>query len=667
MTVNHKLLRKLAFTNIKTNHKTLVPFLIASALTVMIFYILSSLSFCPYIYLNKIEAFKGAQTIAIFLEFGSYIVGVFSVIFILYANNFVMKERRREIGLYGILGLSKKNILMLLGIETLMYAFVSILTGILLGTVLNKIMLLFLYKTIGQATINGFFISTRALARSLILFGIIFTICLAYNVSTISLGNPIELLRSNKMGEKEPQVKWITLVVGIVTTAFGYYIALSTKSTMSAVEYFLAAALLVMAGTYCLFTSGSIFLLKVLKNNKNYYYKTKHYISVSNLLYRMKHNAAGLASICILSTGVIILMTCASSLMALGEKNLALQFPMDVMISAKGVEADDKLNYFNDMIKILEKNDVDYQDARVYGYLHTMTANTPGSLLKVDIINVEKIDDIATAYLFSQDTYNLVEEENITLAENEILYYSSSIPQGDTIRIGQRDFKIVGSLKTDKIKEIKDISMSLFSDAFIVFCDIDVMREIFYNLEIEGMGYDGSYEILTGFNLKSDLTEEQIAAIRGNLSENPATQKISFVEEDRNFFYNTYGGAFFVGVFLAILFVMATVLIIYYKQMSEGLEDRERYSILKNVGLTDKEVRATIKNQVMILFFLPVVTSIIHMIVASNIVRLFLGTILLVDGPTFALTIAIVSLIFLLLYGIVYKITSREYYHLVNN
>ena len=266
--MNNRLLNKLVFQGISKNKKTMIPFFIAETFIVMVYYILTSLAFGPYIYYDHKEVFYGAQTVAILLDMASGIIGIFAVIFIMYANQFVMKDRKREIGLYGILGLSKTNITVMMIKETIIKAVVGIGGGVLVGTFLNKIMLLILFKIVKEDPVKGILFSSVALKKTIILFAFILIACCIYNISSVNLGSPIELLRSNKTGEKEPKVKWVTFVIGIVTLVMGYYMALSCKSTGEAVEKLFTSIFLVIVGTYCLFIAGSIFVLKKLKNNK---------------------------------------------------------------------------------------------------------------------------------------------------------------------------------------------------------------------------------------------------------------------------------------------------------------------------------------------------------------------------------------------------------------
>lgn len=622
--MNHKLLTRFVLSGMQKNRKTLIPFLIAGSITVMIFYILRSLAFCPYIYQNHVEAFYGAQTIAIILEMCSGIVGIFSAIFLFYANQFVIKGRKKEMALYGVLGMSKQNIACIMLTESLIHAFICMATGILAGTFLNKLALLILYKIIGQPPVDGILFSARTLINTLVLFAIIFVVCLIYNVSSISVGNPIQLLQSDKTGEKEPKVKKVPFITGIVTLAAGYYLAVSAQSTAEA-------------------------------------------ISVSNLMFRMKHNAAGLASICVLSTGVILLLTCGCSLMMLGEKNIDDRYPTDIKVETSVSGKEEGQKELEVMRNALTAADISTAD-EIYRQYRTLLVVKNGE--RQEYISLSQVymemESCVDTYLLTIDDYNEYAGTNISLAEDEILIYNSDKQwrKGDTLDFLDNEYKVAGTVNYQDVYYIINPSMALFEHEILVFSS-GAQLDTF--MEKAGLSEDyRSYDIYMGYQLNEELSKgqmEQLVQAANTLGEN---FEISFKAEEKTYFYNLYGGTFFVGIFLALLFLMATVMIIYYKQMSEGFEDQKRFHILANVGLTEREARKTIQTQVMLLLFLPVGAAMVHMIVASNVIRLFLRMILIVDALTFNAAIAVVCVIFLLVYVLVYKVTSREYYKIVN-
>lgn len=665
--MNHKLLGKFVLNGMQKNKKTLIPFLIAGTLTVMIFYILQSLAYCPYIYKDHTEAFYGAQTIAILLEISSRIVAIFAVIFLFYANQFMIKGRKKEMGLYGVLGMAKKNITCILTVESLIHAGICMVAGIAFGTFLNKLMLLVLYKIIGQPPVSGLLFSGIALKNTLLLFALIYAACLVYNVSSIRVGNPITLLQSDKTGEKEPKVKIFTFLVGIVTLIAGYGLALTTKSVGDALNIIFLSIILVVIATYCLFTSGSIFILKRLKKNPKFYYKTKNFVSVSNLMFRMKHNAAGLASICVLSTGVILLLTCGFSLMLLGEENLNDRYPTDIKIETTVTDNSQGVEEFAAISNAVKQSGIQTTED-IYRQYKTLMLLKDGDKQKMALSDsmYTNMSACLDTYLLTLEDYNAYAGTDWKLAEDEVLVYSSdrNWKKGEILNFAGNEYTVAGDVDYKSSHYIIDSTMSLFENEILVFAD-----EAQINAFMEKSGqseHPDNYEVYIGFQTEEDLSKGQIETLRQNIAMSGQDLEISFKSEERVFFYDLYGGTFFVGIFLAVLFLMATVMIIYYKQMSEGYEDQKRFQILANVGLTEKEAKKSIQTQVMLLFFLPVGAAIVHMMIASNIVRLFLRMMLIVDAFTFNMAIAVVCVIFLAVYALVYKVTSKEYYKIVN-
>ena len=649
------------------NKKTLIPFLIAGTVTVMSFYILQSLAYCPYIYVDHKEAFYGAQTIAILLEISSEITAFFAVLFLFYANQFMIKGRKKEMGLYGVLGMSRKNITSILTAETVLNALICIVAGIAAGTFFNKLMLLVLYKVIHQPTVSGLFFSGAALKNTVILFALIYAACLIYNIRSIQVGNPITLLQNDKAGEKEPRVKVVIFLLGVITLIAGYALALSAKTAGDAINVLLMSILLVVIATYCLFTAGSIFILKRLKKNPKFYYKTKNFISVSNLMFRMKHNAAGLASICVLSTGVILLLTCGFSLMMLVEKNIDNNYPTDIKAVVSVADEKEGRENLAKIEQVLEENHIETSEEIYRQYRRMMVTKEDG---KFGVVTPDTgyagMASMADTYLLSVSDYNQYAGTNLSLPSNEVLIYSTDRhwKAGEKLDFFGTEYQVAEEADYGSLFYIFDTTMSLFERQILVFSDD---AQILSFVEEGGQEENPeNYDVYIGYQIKGNLDAAQRENLKQQILLVAPDLKVEFKEDEKFFYYDLYGGVFFVGMFLAVLFLMATVMIIYYKQMSEGYEDQKRFQILANVGLTKAEAKKSIQTQVMILFSLPVGAAIMHMIVASSIVRLFLRMMLIVDAFTFNLAIAVVCLIFLAVYALVYKITSKEYYKIVN-
>ncbi|MCR5657184.1 MAG: ABC transporter permease, partial [Butyrivibrio sp.] len=588
--MNNNLLAKLAVSGIKNNKKTVLPYVLVSGITIMLFNILRAMVYSKYIMNEGKPVFFGANYIVIFLSIGSIAVAIFSALFLFYGNQFVMKGRRKEIGLYGILGLSKRHVTVILLIEALLEAAGSLAMGIIAGGLLNKLMVLLLYKLTHQEPVKGLEFSVTAMLETLVFFGIVYGICLIYNLLTVRLGNPISLLKSENMGEKEPKVKGILLVIGLVCLAIGYYGALKTDSTFDAMGALFRSIIFVIIATYALFVAGSIFVLKMLKKNPRYYFRTQNFISVSNLLFRMKHNAVGLASICILSTGVILLMVCSGSLMALGEQNINTMFREDVMMHMENDDTKSENDYLAVVDKALADSNIDEKQITFRRYAMTACPAEKNTLSSVDdISDLYNFGNLRVVYFMTLEDYNHYAGVNETLSENEVLRYSSmdKVKENETVSIFGKDYVQKGKIGTKGVDYIFDSTMGLFGSEVIIVSDEDVFSQI-----TAGSGEAGidKKSIYMGFDSKEKLSDEQIQSFREAIgSEFGDGIEIKYKEEERSYFYGILGGAFFVGIFLAVLFLVETVMIIYYKQMSEGMEDQKRFQILSNAGLTDKE------------------------------------------------------------------------------
>ena len=664
--MNRKLLTKLAFDGIKKNKKSVFSYVLVTSVTVMIFYIMVSIAWSDLLIRDGKELFYGAKNISLLLQLGSFIVAGIAVIFLLYGNHFVMRSRKKEMGLYGVLGLSKKNISLVLLTDTLVQAVLTLLIGLASGTFLNKLMLLLLYKAVKQPPVNGPVFSGRAVCATLILYGAAFLVCYLVKFFSVRLGNPITLLRAENMGESEPKVKLSSLISGVVCMGLGYYLALTTGNSYSALTMIFVSIILVIAGTYELFIAGSIFILKRLKKNRKFYLRSRNFFSVSNLIFRMKHNASGLASICVLSTGVILLLVCSLSLMMLGEQNLNMRYPTDLLLHMTKTAEEDSAGYSGKLAGITAGSDAAVKESIFRQYYMTMVLKEDGEFKAVDP-HYPDWARMETVYLLTLEDYNSYLGKNETLAKDEILYYASESRKkaGESLKLFGRELKVKEAVGDEGLYYIYDSTMGLFEKDILVVSDADVLKEIRSLEAAEGEELE-TLKVFIGIEFAQEPEESSVQTLVQKLREAFGDEAdIRYKEEERQFFYSLYGGVFFVGIFLAVLFLAVTVVIIYYKQMSEGYEDRKRFTILSNAGMTDKEVKQTIKRQVMILFFLPVCTAIIHMAVASRIVREFLQMLVIVDRLTFALSIVIVCFAFFLVYALVYLLTSRQYYDIV--
>ena len=662
---------KLALNNLRKNYQTQIPFLITCVSVIMMFYIIHSLSINEG--LAGLE--KGSVTTIALLGYGNRIIGIFAIIFLLYTNGFLIKRRKKEFGLYAILGMEKKHIARILIYETLITFAISLVLGLVLGVVFDKVMFMFILNILGAAIPLGFYISFDSMLISSVLFGVIFLVLLVRSISQVYVNQPIELLKGGNVGEKEPKVKWVLTIIGVVCLAGGYYIALTTSNPLSAILMFFVAVVLVIVGTYLLFTAGSIAFLKMLRKRKNHYYKANNFISISSMLYRMKQNALGLASICILSTMVLIMLSTTTSLLVGLEGTVKVRAPHDVEMEFYASETDTSVFKLmkNEVTKVLEENNVATKDEVEYDFLQLLGA-VNGTELIVDETVLEALVTMENIYLtvvISADDYNKLANEKVSLAANEILIDTQGLSyKQNTISLFDTEYKIVGKAK-EFTKNGSDAAM-VFPKMYLIVKDENVLFDI-YNKQI--MINENSITKIThhyAFNLVDTSRESEMVDIiksatfaRGLVDYSFSGYGYSTKYAIRNDLYDMYGGLFFLGFFLAIIFIIGTSLIIYYKQITEGYEDKERFEILQQVGMSHEEVKKSISSQVLQVFFLPLVVAIIHLLVAYKIVSGFMALLSFNNNTVFVWSTVLTISTFAIFYVAVYAITAQVYYKII--
>ncbi|MEG0662812.1 MAG: FtsX-like permease family protein, partial [Anaerovoracaceae bacterium] len=409
---------KLAGTNIKKNKKTYVPFMITCAATIMMFYMM-----CYLKGIDGLEQLQGSEAIIMIMQFGVIVIGVFAAIFLFYTNSFLMKRRKKEFGLYNILGMEKLHLARVIGLETLYVWAFTLLVGLGLGILFSKLMSLLLFKLLTFELPFGFSVSTEGLVNSLILFSGIFLMIFLNNIRQIHLAKPVELLSGGAVGEREPKVKWILTAVGLISLSVGYIIAITTKAPVEAIPLFFVAVILVIIGTYCLFIAGSIALLKLLKKNKKYYYQTKNFTAISGMLYRMKQNAVGLANICILSTMVLVMLSTTLSLYLGIEDALRIQNPRNISVEAFDLSLQERASLTEEIDALIQQKGVNKKDE--LNYISTMKMmQRDGEKITLTEKNVYNATNIEIGFFISQDEYNFMKNENLQLKENETRIYS---------------------------------------------------------------------------------------------------------------------------------------------------------------------------------------------------------------------------------------------------
>lgn len=642
--MNNFIYEKLAVTNLKNNRKTYVPYIFTGVLTVMMFYIIDALS-----------RGKGItqDTLKICLQYATGVIVVFAVIFLFYTNSFLIKRRKKEIGVYNILGMGKRHIARMMAVETILTAGISILGGLVFGIIFGKLMYLLLLKILHNSVDMQFSVNGTAIVQTVILFAGIFLLTYLYNILQIQLVNPVELLHGGNQGEKEPKSRWLLVIVGVAALGNGYWIALTTEAPLEALLKFFVAVVCVIIGTYALFIAGSIVVLKILRKNKAYYYNPKHFTSVSGMIYRMKQNGAGLANICVLSTMVLVMVSTTVSLYAGMEDILDSRFPRDVSIVCNEADTNKEETLQRLIKEQCEKAGVKITDRVRYRY------GSMNAVLKEN--NLEKVEQYYPdnhfyyVEMITQEEYNRIEKKNVSLKEQEILTYTTNG------KCGKKQINIAGQNYQVK-KELSEMTSQpkstaeMYKTLYIVFANAEQIERI------------ESFSYADKFNLKGDdgKQKEALEQIQNEFYEKFPDGTMESRMLSRSSFYELYGGLFFIGIYLGSMFIMATVLIIYYKQISEGYDDRERYQIMQKVGMSKKEVKRSIRSQVLSVFFLPLVVAVIHVAVAFKVMTKILGVLNLTNVSLFAVCTIITIAVFAVFYIIVYSITAKEYYRIVN-
>lgn len=657
---------KLAADNIKKNAKTYIPFMIACVITIAMFYIVTSLSNNP-----GIASMRGAVYITSFMSIGSGIAAIFSAIFLFYTNSFLLKRRKKEFGLMNILGMEKRHISAVMLLEVLYTAAISIVVGIVAGILLDKFMYLLIVKLLDAEISLGFYVSFEAITACVILFGVIFFFIFLNSLKQICFSKPVELLKGGAVGEKEPKTRWLMAFLGLFCLGTGYYLSITIKDIASAFMLFFLAVILVIAGTYMLFTAGSVFWLKVLRKNKRYYYKTKHFISVSGMIYRMKQNAVGLANICILSTMVLVMISTTSCLMIGMNDILDETYPYNVTLKVTrpyfGEDSEEKKRGFDEAVGIIAEYEKEVSKTNVFDIFETVAYFDGGKAA----FEGDYRTDLTVIYFVTAEDYNKAFGANIELNPGEIALApqkaDSRIFAYDRLELFGREFDIKERLEYFYVRNNQNDAMA--EAAVIVISDLDVMRYInekyCENFELEATGLRS--DRVMNVNFTADEARQYNVLVPEIVEKTNRFVSVTSSSRGKYEFLNLYGGLFFLGVFLGTLFIMAAVLIIYYKQISEGYDDQKRFGIMQSVGLSKGEVKASIHSQVLTVFFLPLIAAGVHMLAAFPMLKKLLEGLNMSNTPLFIGCTLGCFLIFAVFYVIVYLLTARSYYKIVSN
>ena len=664
---------RLAAQNLKQNRRFYVPYLLALVGLAAAFYVMSALVFDP-----GVHQLRGAEYVQVMMGLGMFIAGIFSAILVLYINSFLMKQRKKELGLYNILGMGKSNLALLQCWESLYTALIGIVGGIACGVILHAAATVLLTRLLRFSIPFSLGLSLPAVALTAVLFGALLVLALVINLGRVSLVSPIQLLRGGQAGEKEPKTRWLLAVLGILCLGAGYAIAITTADPMSAIVLYFLAVLLVIVGTYCLFTAGSIALLKLLRKNKGFYYQTGHFIGVSGMLYRMKRNAVGLANICILSTMVMVMISGTLSLYLGTGEIIAAQYPSDFQIEVR--YAEDQEEPFDPQAAVALAEDFAREQGLAVEDLRTVEyVSFDASLDEYGGFLLATSSDRSLnrmVYLITASGYAAMSGQSAPVLEP-----GQAMVCGEETPLGELTFHTVeGETKslevTERLPELRYFSVTNdeFSPVCLVVAD---EQELSAWYRFQQPTADRDYRFLIFMDL--DCTQEQALGLQaawwdytgpGGLEDNLNVGGFNSLSVDARADmevdgYAMAGGFLFLGILLGIIFLLATALIIYYKQVSEGYEDQGRFEIMRKVGLEERQVRASIRSQVLTVFFLPILAAAIHILFDFNMVVQLLTLFAVRSVAVTALCTVGTVLVFCLVYGVVYLLTARTYYKIV--
>ena len=668
---------RLAWTGMVKNNRLYLPYLLSCGGMVLMFYILMGLSGSPVL-----ENMAGGGSSAIILRLGTVVIAVFALLFLFYTHAFLVRRREREFGLYNILGMGKGNIARVLLWETAITYGMTTAAGLLLGVALYKLAELGMVRLLQVQVTYTLSVSVSSLLATAALFAIIHVLILLDGLRRLRGVSAIALLRSENMGEKPPRAKWVLTAAGAVLLAGAYALAVSIREPLAALLWFFTAVIMVILATYMLFISGSVTLCRSLQRNKRYYYQPQHFVSVSSMAYRMKRNGAGLASVCILATMVLVMISSTTCLYFGQEKAVGSRYPHDLAVTVYGGEhlLDEaevaglregvESTIFNFGGKV--SNVAEYREVSISGLLD-------GGDIRIDSTGASVTDSthaIQIHFLPLED-YNAATGQSLTLGDGQVYVaalrteFNSdtlSVDGGMVRHVMKREIPMLGG------PAVADITPSLM----VVVPDFErFVPELQSYLEDKYGWYPGAY---WNYGFDTDLPENQQADIDGvtpNL-ENALNRYLSGVSSDwsvgvsveskagnRADFYGTYGGLFFLGIMLSIVFIFAAAAIIYYKQLSEGYEDQSRFDIMQKVGMTKGDIRRSINSQLLTVFSLPLVMAGLHLCFAFPFIHKLLLLFNLDDRGLLVGTTAVSFLVFAVLYAVVYKLTGNAYYHIV--
>lgn len=663
----------LAKDGIRKNSKMYTPYILTCIGMVMMYYIIMALQTD-----EAVLKMRGGSNMTMVLGFGGWVIAIFACIFLFYTNSFLIRRRKKEFGLYNILGMGRRHISLILLCESIIVAVVALALGLFCGILFSKFAELGLMNMVNVDVNYNFFLEAGAIISTVKIFACTFALLFLNNLRQLFFTSTIELLGSEKAGEKPPKANWLLAIAGVVILGIAYYISVTIKNPLAAFSLFFIAVILVIIATYLIMIAGSVLMCKILQKNKNYYYKKNHFVSVSSMAYRMKRNGAGLASICILATMVLVIISSTSCLYFGSEDAIARRYPRQIQFTFDFKNAEQaNLGNVNEIKTGLDKaiEDCGVQKENVYTSRSASIAGAlSGDKLTTSVgvygdKGVSEMNSVIMLYFIPIEDYNIMTGKNIELEENEALCFFTEDYDKDSIEIdGQTTFNIKDTI--DKCPNMDDVDFEVVPVMVMYIHDYDGALKKMEELE----DIDGKSRLVYNYEYGFDtnLSEEKQGEYAKIIKEKLLEKQYQFEEvmldiraTEKEDFYMAFGGLFYLGILLSIVFIFAAVLIIYYKQISEGYEDHSRFDIMRKVGMTDKEIRKSINSQILTVFFFPLILAGIHICFAFPIVRKLLMMFNLNNVGLFIVTSIITFLIFTVLYAIVYRVTSNAYYRIV--
>ena len=655
---------KLAVSGMQKNGRLYMPYLVTCILMVCIYYVMHFLGNS-----GVMNGIPGGHTAVEIMAYGTYIIIMFALVFLFYTHSSLIKGRKKEFGLYSILGMNKHNLGKIIFFETLITWAVALVFGLAAGIALSKIAELGFTRLIEVPARYSFSISGVSVVMTVAVFSVVFLLIFLNSVRQVRFSSPIELVRADKAGEKPPKANWVVGVLGLVLLGAGYYIALKIEQPMSALMWFLVAVMLIILGTYLVLIAGSVILCKMLQKNKTYYYKTNHFVSVSSMTYRMKRNGAGLASICILLTMVLVMLSSTLALYTGSEDCLNIRYPNEIGAFACKYGYDAGLDDLGEKLDADLKeaareqgatvtNNKTYYEYSVSGYLENSKLDiTLNSLTDMAFIDYDKVAQIL---FIDVEEYNRVFGHHETVAPGQALVGTKkNIEIGNVLTIGDVPFDVVGRID-DQIMEIDPAAEGSASPGvFMIVNDVNAVAQNFTKYT----AYDGESMLAWFWIALADTLEEKLESELEGLDF--SNYYCESHEGERGDFVSTFGGLFFLGALLSVIFLVSCVVIIYYKQVSEGFEDQARFEIMQKVGMTKEDIKKSINSQMLTVFLIPIIFACIHLAVVLPLVHKLLMLFGLFSMSHLVLTAGICAAACVLFYALIYKLTSNVYYSIV--